>query len=305
MFRKLIFIILFFIPVLVYAETNVEISSSKNEVNVWESFELHIQISTDSQQPIQIQSIWGIDVFKISGTRSSDNIQIINGKVSSTKNINYVLESTQKGDFILWPITLSWEDWETISKTLQIHIWEIPPIINSIEQTTVKEEKNMNDIHSVKYLKMIWNDFLYVPILIFLFWFWVYFILNKFFWKYLHQLNQIWEPKQIIKKEKTEIQLLISQLQKLWRKIDTIEKWIFYTELNYLFRKYFEINNIIWAQKLTLEEIKKLTKEENTEVLQMFEESYFLEFSHKITRIETRKKMLQTFLDYIKTHNKQ
>ena len=297
----------------VYWATNINIRITEQKVAIWEPFDLLIEIKSDSDKWIKVNKITWLDKFTILSSFSSDNIQVINWNISFIKNLKYWLKANQEWNYVIWPVIVN--DWV---KTLNSNIVNISVVEfinfqksnnNQDDNPNINKKNNINfeindnkkdnsdidqeDINSIKYIKMLYKDFLFIPIYIFVFLLLVYMILKKYI-----KIDNKQVKKKIINISENQNHELIKKLRTISNKIESLSKKEFYLELNNLFRKYFEINWINWSFKLTLKELKE--KNINKNILNLFEESYFHEFSPKITRIETRKRIIENFIKTLK-----
>ena len=183
---------------------------------------------------------------------------------------------------------------------LYILIFYIIMLFSNLLQVYTNSNIGEKDINSVRYFRMFFDDYIFIPIYIFIFLISLYLILSKYILKFIlnnKKFKFLFNNKIHDIKEENESVVLKNKLLSLLEDIENLSKWEFYGKLNLLFRGYFEIIWIKWALKLTLKELQ--TKDINSEILKLFEESYYLEFSNKTTRIETRKKILKTFIEYV------
>ena len=302
-------IILFWNILHIYAESSVNMSTSELKVAIWGDFDLNIEIKSDSDKWINITSLSWLDNFNKLSTQSSESFQMINWKLSFWRNIKYTLRALTEGDFTIWPIIIN--DWikEVTSGIVNISVLEFNKfqknntilnngnIQNNKVSSDIDEEEDINkiikkeDINSVRYFTMFYKDFIYIPIYIFIFLLIVYLILSKYTSKITFK-----KKNNHIKKENHNL-ILKNKLLKLSKELNHLNENEFYWKLNILFKKYFEN---IWIKEifnLTLKELKEKGIKNN--ILNLFEESYYLEFSSKTSNIDTRKKIIHTFIDYL------
>ena len=280
---KIIKIILLYLIIsnLVFAETNIEIKSSKNIINIDEYFTLNIELFSDwNFLWWEIKINWLNDFKQISNTNSSSK-SIINWKITNKNIIWLKLKANKLWEYKIWPASIVYSGTTLVSNKLNISIVEKQrqKLLN-----TIKNDPEWNDI---KWIKQNYNIFLYIILLPFII------VLLIIVW-YLIFFKKKNKTKFVEKKEiKIDLSLLkkkiIKELIKLKKEKDSFCESRFYEILNILFRNYF---NLLWVQNshfLTLKEIKKLNLNKN--LILLFEQSYLNEFN-KINNSEKNKDLI-------------
>ena len=113
---KIIFWIIFFS--IFYLNTNalnIEINTDKNNVSVWDVFDLNIEIEWNVSSDFNLWEIKWLENFEVvnrsQSQSSASKVAVINWKTRSESktiyNIHYTLQANKKWDFTIWPITLT------------------------------------------------------------------------------------------------------------------------------------------------------------------------------------------------------
>lgn len=93
---------LLFLPLLVFAATKINLSADKTDLTTDDTLEIHLSVDGEVDQG-QI-GIEGIEKFDIVGQQSSQQVQIINGDVTSVQEKILSLQAKQPGDFTITAI---------------------------------------------------------------------------------------------------------------------------------------------------------------------------------------------------------
>ncbi len=311
-----------------FAENNVNISLSESEVNTWDNFTMSIDISTDSQDNIELLGINWIENFDIIWRQEGSKNINLNGDITITHNLNLELISSNSWVYILWPVSIKFWN-ETISSdsiSITVNEFIIPSLNNnstdiiskewnSNKLIELKEEENnkidsnnkkklniIDNIHPVKKFVMNFNTFEYIGVLCF----WLFIIFISIFYLFLIKIlnhKKIYERnKQTeldnLEKRKQEIKNIYNELLTLSDKAEKYSQEQFYTELNNLFRRFFLYIGIDKADKKTLSELNKNNIDKK--ILDIFTTSYIYEFSTKVDSLSERKQIVMNFMIFLK-----
>ena len=263
---------------------SIELSLDATQVQVWESFDLIIDVYPDDWEQVNIETILWIEDFTLLGQSSSQRYVSINGETQSQNQLYLTLIAENQWDFTIWPASAT-GSWSMIqSNAVEIKVW------NDTIASPADSWWDILDIFEASDRKLTFN---YLPFLIAWF-FIIFFILIK-------KLMNKPEPETIPTPESeiSENDRLISQLKSLKRKSSKVEKTDFYSEFNSIMREFF---TLLWyknTEKKTLREISKLWIE-NKNILSIFKESYTKEFDYKKDTLEQRKKMIDDFIQELK-----
>jgi len=335
-------IFLFFITFLigvhwVFAENKVDISLSKPEVNTWDIFNLSINISSDSQDIIELLEINWIEKFDIIWKQEGSQNINVNGNLTISHSLNLDLTNSNSGSYILWPVSVKF--WEEIihSDPLDIIVNEfIVPNLNDNNIVTQENTKELNkeddinkkpvikdntseinqefnndltnqsnillDIHPIKKLEITISSFKYV----WLIYASVLILFIVIFYLFLIKIlnnKKIWEinkQKELdnIENRKIEIKNIYNELLVLSDKAEKYSQEQFYTELNNLFRRFFLY---IWINKADKKTLTELSKDNiDKKILDIFTMSYMYEFSTKVDSLAERKQIIMNFMIFLK-----
>ena len=315
----LIFILALTFFCLSFASTSLSISSDKTNYTLWEIINVNVSISGWEIDYFELDSITWIENFDILRRSSSSSIQIINW-VRNT-NVNFILSLLPKNswNFILWPAYI--KNWNIKSNFLNIKIISSQESINnklkdnkndtqnitwkSYEKSDKIDKSNqelydINDIEGVK--QFFPKNLLFYPIILFLF----FLIFYLFLVKYLNSQKKK-DVEKIDKKIKTydkdSITHIILELESLEKNFLETEKNIFYEKLNSIFRKYFKFLWLELAENMSLKELEVKTLKlgiKNWNFLEIFKESYFLEFDSKNDNPKIRENIIGEFMQELR-----
>ncbi len=115
---------------------------------------------------------------------------------------------------------------------------------------------------------------------------------------YRFYVNKEIKVKKIIDEKIQKKKNLIALLNKLKKNIDKYNKSDFYTELNSYFRSYFTILEIENSEILTLKELKSTNIDKK--LINLFEKSYYSEFSDKNDDNKIRNELIDQLVKIIK-----
>jgi hypothetical protein len=295
-----LFICIFFSSFLWVFADSIEISVDKKTLNVWETFVINIENNIEWNDWVEFVSLWGIDNFDIFSRSQSIATQIINGESKSVKVLQLWVIAKEEWMFTLWPAT--YKVWDQIieSESVEIQVW------TDVKTKTVLEDKNdnlwikdsgENNFIDSKKLEISISKFSFFWISIVVFFLVFYYILTKFF-----QSNQQWSnwKKEVENTEENILQndKFLEKLEKLSLEWEYLEKDEFYSQLNEIFREYFEY---IWVENAFTKTLKELQNDNIPEkVFAMFEKSYYEEFNENIDSSAQRKQMIMNFMLYLK-----
>jgi hypothetical protein len=295
-----LFICIFFSSFLWVFADSIEIYVDKKTLNVWETFVINIENNIEWNDWVEFVSLWGIDNFDIFSRSQSFATQIINGESKSVKVLQLWVIAKEEWMFTLWPAT--YKVWDQIieSESVEIQVW------TDAKTKTVLEDKNdnlwikdsgENNFIDSKKLEISISKFSFFWISIVVFFLVFYYILTKFF-----QSNQQWSnwKKEVENTEENILQndKFLEKLEKLSLEWEYLEKDEFYSQLNEIFREYFEY---IWVKNAFTKTLKELQNDNIPEkVFAMFEKSYYEEFNENIDSSAQRKQMIMNFMLYLK-----
>ena len=288
MLRKLIWIWIFYIVIsaTVFADTQVILDVNNNQISLWDDVSLKLNIKTRSWWVLDIISFQGLDNFHQSWTSQSQSYMSNNWDVSIQFTIRYNLSSKDIWDFIIWPAIVSLWWTEYISNTVRISVW-------MVQKKDIQEENEVpEDFH---WLRKINSEYIFLPVIIFLFLIMFYFLLIKFLKKNREEVrnesdnSQLWIDPIII---------VLEKLKALQKNCWNISKDQFYKEMNDIFREYFIILWIPKAFQSTFKEIER-TKVPK-EILALFKKCYYHEFSLSWEDEKGREMVINNFIKILK-----
>lgn len=270
-----------FIP-FVFADTTIELSTDKLSVPVNEDFTLNVKIKNDWSKDLNVESITWIENFNKVSQKSIFNSSNINWVANVETSLQFVLNWINPWEYSLGPVVIS--DWKNKFSSNVVKI----TIKNGLLKNNwiwKKSDWHKDDINPVKKINLLSKNFLYSPSFIFI-------LIILFISGYLLIKDQKKE-KEVIESNPDKIEIIKDELSKLKNEIDNIEKNIFYSKLNIIFRNYFEHIWIVWANWLTLKELG--TKQIDNELFELFKKSYSKEFSNNSDTKISRKKIIEHF----------
>ncbi len=107
----------------------VGLTVDENPISLGEEFS--IQIRVDGSQSIDSLRIENADKFSLSNRGTSTSVQIINGKASTSKTINYSLYSKKEGSFTVGPVVAVIDGKEYKSDVLNLEVLADGASVNS------------------------------------------------------------------------------------------------------------------------------------------------------------------------------
>lgn len=201
-----LWIILFSIFYLNTNALNIEVNTDKNDISIWEIFDLNIKIEWNISSDFNLWDIKWIENFDIINRSQSQSnaskIVIINWeKQSESKtiyNIYYKLQANKKWDFVIWPIILTNSGSNISTNPINISVdWKSLFLQNKIKNNIIDNKTNLNIITDKKetndkilYLKYIKNILFMFIVFILLFTLF-YYLKNKN--KVSYFIKSIWK----------------------------------------------------------------------------------------------------------------
>lgn len=313
---------------------DIEINTQKKQYDLNENILVNIEISSEENWNISIENIAWIDNFSQYGSSQSQEIININGKISTKNYAELILRAKQEWIYNIWPIEIRNNEETIESNQVEITVWETENLQNIDEynekENISEENKNLEENNSEKNnisqevtsqntekwennadekkilenfieskkLEINYKKFSYYSIWVILF----FILFYLFIIKYLEN-----KPKKEIKKiivEKPEFsqddfkKQLVNKLSDLENKSEWLSKNDFYTQLNLIFREYFEF---LWIQNCYIKSYWDFKKDAiEQKLFWMFEKSYFEEFSATQDSQVQRKQMIMNFMIYLK-----
>lgn len=105
------------------ADLEVKAYVDRTTVGLYERFTLNVELSGKDAQGVDNPQLPDVNAFaSFLGSGSSQNIQIINGKMSVTKVINYHFQANQAGKFQIGPVTVESKGQKLLSDPIDIEI---------------------------------------------------------------------------------------------------------------------------------------------------------------------------------------
>lgn len=153
----------------------------------------------------------------------------------------------------------------------------------------------ISDIKPIKGADGIFHEFMYYQIFIIL----LLILLYLYNIKINKKEDQLTLSEQcIIKNYNMKVKFLIKNLRILLKSADVLDKTEFYEKLNKIFREYFNLLWVEYADIMTLKEIKGLDLDKD--LILLFEKSYLNEFNAKKDTTLWRKNLINKFIKSIK-----
>ncbi len=101
-----LFIVWFWIMNFIYAKTTINLYTDKKNYNINESINLNVEIKTDWNWTLTIQSLSWLDFFTIVGQSKANSFTSINWNSQLQMKLMYSLKAKKEWDFILWPLVI-------------------------------------------------------------------------------------------------------------------------------------------------------------------------------------------------------
>jgi hypothetical protein len=102
-------------------EVQLSIQANPASVDLGQRFQLTVTVA-GSMNNVPEPNIKGLEPFNIIGSSQSSQISIVNGRISSTKNVNYTIVAGQKGSFTLGPAVITLGDKTVSSNTVTVTV---------------------------------------------------------------------------------------------------------------------------------------------------------------------------------------
>ncbi len=285
--KIVLFCFLFIFSVSQVFSASVSLESEVSTIELWQTFDVYIDVQRDDTESVEIDTIWWIENFSILWQSQQERYVNINGEVQTETKLLFTLQPKQSGDFDLWPVSAT-SSWVTFSSnTVDIQVVSENTIA---PQTEVPESVDILDIfeESENNISLKWY-----PLFILVFFILFYVLVAKFMKK--DNVLKVEEPPLVVNKN----DIFISRLRKLKTNAWKQEKAKFYSAYNEIIREFLASNWYTNAEKMTLKEIKILDIS-NAQLLSIFEESYTREFDTRTDTIDDRKKLIDSFIVQLK-----
>ena len=288
MLKKIIWIIVLYLifTLPVFAETKVTIEVDNSQVSLWDTIFLDLKIETNSWWSLEVISFEWLDEFHQSGTSQSQNYINKNGEISISFTIRYILSSKNIWNFTLWPAIISLWDLEYTSNILEVGVG------NWIKPNLQHEDENLQEFH---WLRESERNYIYIPIWILFFILVFYFILSEYLKKNINNTKNVINTNS---DRIDHVKSFIIKLEELKSKTPFLSKDIFYKDINDIFRKYFVSLWVSDAFHLTYKELEKTKISQ--ELLSLFKECYYFEFSTNWDEEEWKKRLIDNFIKILK-----
>ena len=284
------FFVLFFTIINWVLGANIELSSDATQVQIWESFDIVIDVYPEEWEEVSIDTITWIEDFRFLGQSRSQRFVNINGDTQSQTQLYLTLIAQKQWVFTLWPVIAIASGNELSSNTIEIEVIDMNSVGNTQNIDASEVSSDILDIFDTSDRKISFN---YLPFIIAWFFIVFFILIKKLMKKPKPETVSVPEP------EISQNDRLISELKSLKRKSSKLEKTDFYSDFNNIMREFFAL---LWyknTEKMTLREISKLWIE-NKNILSIFKESYTKEFDDKKDMLEQRKKMIDDFIQELK-----
>ncbi len=319
-----IIILSFLFISITYASTLLDINVDKRELNKDETVNLTISVTTDSRWKITVRDIIWLDNFIQMWQTSSTSMSIINWQTKNNHKVVLKLKPLKSWDFFIWPVNmLVWTNLYT-TKNIKIKVNGIdnnnipkveknninkkiennnqtkentspPPNLPLAGEEKTSEKKD--DIRDIKTKVFFWEKMVFFPILFFIFIYIFYVVLNKY---------MSYKDEKVVKTEKNPLIVYSERKNKLFKELSDIDlniaKSEFYSNLNMIFREYFDLLWVKEVENMTLKEIKKQI-ELDDRLVELFEQSYINEFallSDREEDLKERKELIYNLINHIK-----
>ena len=332
-FWFILWIWLFFISSIVYAESSIRLNIDKQEIDVQEIVELRVDISLENQTNSVEIVIPGVDDFIILWQSQSQSVTNSNWVISQNFVFLLSLKWREAWDYEIWPINIgnissntldlkiTWEQifiWWQLDTGAQLRREEIEKQAQQISEQIaeeylqqLEEEKNkeiiednatkvvpedFKDIKKISHISPLsWKNSFFIILF-----FWVLFILYKlyiiFIWK-LEEKQNIEEEEIIIQQNtiilQTDFQSVLQDIEAHY--IDT-KKEVFYGKLGSLMRTYFDEKIESGLSSKTFWELKEQIKSYPS-LSNTYEKIYFPEYNLEQDNNEQRIEIINILKD--------
>ncbi|KAA3617809.1 MAG: protein BatD [Calditrichaeota bacterium] len=142
----LISLILVFPELCLAQDVNIKAFVSKNKINSEERFEYSVEVSGKSTSLPDIKFAELKDFFVLSGPNQSTNIQFVNGAMTSSKTLSFVLKPRKVGQLVIGKATLEFKGTTYETKPITINVTKANPAAQ--KQQTQRNNQNNNQISS-------------------------------------------------------------------------------------------------------------------------------------------------------------
>lgn len=270
----IIFLLLLILPLTAFSQGSINLTTTNQNPDLWETFEVEVQLEFDSLTPISDITIPGIEQFDVFSTMQQESTQILWDQVQKTTSIFLQLTPKTLGNYTIWPVSGSFSGELMTSNTLVISVWEtqvVPSVTPGLEQEIIAE----TDDGELEWLREPDMTHIYVVMFLVIFGIIFFYILQKFLSGNQQGIVEI-IPEKIIEEIPYK-----QQIEQLSKDSQNYNKSEFYERLHGVVRQYLSktlsIKNV---DTLTLAEIKPYLKN-NTELLNTFSKSYQTEFNEQ------------------------
>jgi len=294
--KYLLLAFILILPASLYASDEIDVFLSESTALLWERVHYKVRIvwenTLNGNEEIQIPWIENFEIFSQSfGT----SVQNINGKVESTHEYTFSLQTPAPWSYDIWPVSIIFPNWNILQDdaTVSLEITQWPIITNDIPSS--EDIQVPWKTSELKWLREIPFPVLVLLILCALF-FVIFFLTLKW---YLSRVNF---------KDATITQQEISSLEEdvYGKYFDILEEkytGISHSEFYRLFNA--GVRNIMLSQwyinapSATLREVKSQSHMLGNEIISIFSKSYENEFSMKHGEISERKKLMGMIRGYL------
>lgn len=284
--KIILYILLFFIPVWVFADNTLKLSASSEKVKIGEAFQLTFTIeSTGSVDIWKVEVDW-ITLFNNLWTSKYQNFVMMNGETKISYSYSLSLEWITQWTFVVWPVKATINNLVFTSNTVQVTVGNEELI--STGSTTSK----LHDVPKWVFQKINFSKF-FIYLWLISFFVLFFFLLKIFFWK---KENREDEKNEEIKEEIPFNEYIKNELLLLKKNTAVYNDKEFFERFNTLIRLYignaYSIENV-WSR--TLSELSSVIVW--TSLASLFNESYIIEYSSTSqVEIEQKRAYIRDFL---------
>ncbi|MCK4543910.1 protein BatD [candidate division WOR-3 bacterium] len=119
--KKILIYLILLIPIYIYADVNVKVSSEYEEVGTEENFNVTIEVSGNTTKLPNVD-IGHFNNFDVIARSSSQNYSFINGKIFVSKQLIYTLVPKKEGNFTIGPFLIKHKKKEIKSNKIDIGV---------------------------------------------------------------------------------------------------------------------------------------------------------------------------------------
>lgn len=303
MFQKLLLLITSFFIVLfsihgVFANDDISLQVSKSSLEVWQDFDVAIELKGDLSQGQNMQiKIDGLENFTTLSQSQSSSFRNINGNTSSILAYTVKLQTSEVWEFIIGPVTIlknGNEFQDDASFTVSVwEVWSLTPLAPVVEnqesQNIDWSNEAVSDIDDLRRTEFPKSLILLLFIIIFLI---AFYILVRFILREKskeHMVHEEINPAIPV----SYYQKKITELENLQTKLTSLKQQEFYRKYNHIIRDILTHEWVSWAQKATLSEMMESNTFQSSPIFAIFRESYYKEFADQQMSIEEE----QIFID--------